>query len=139
MAYEGREVTRKVPARVIKVQGEKAIVEVLASECGGCPHKGKCGGELLSAKRRLEVENKGYSEGEIILVEEIVPSESQLILSYLLLFGLPLLLMITGAALSSKLWNEPFVGAVLGLGVSFLILRAIDFFLKRKGKLDKGK
>jgi len=133
----------RVPAKVIKSKGKRIVVEVIGGACEKCPNKGKCVGELLTPKRRLELDGEGYREGDIVFLEEVPLSEGQLTLLYTLLFGVPFVFMLLGAWIFQRLWNQPFIGFLAGLGVGSLVLKVIDSFyrggnVKVIGKLGEG-
>jgi sigma-E factor negative regulatory protein RseC len=113
-------------ARVLSTEAGQAWVEPLsASECGTC-HGGGCGSRHLAEvfqrgpRRYLADNSQQFQVGERVLVE--IP-EGDLLKSALWAYGLPLLMLILGAALGRALAGE--AGGLLGALTSLLLASVI--------------
>lgn len=114
---------------VFKVEKDLAWVEFAASsKCASC---GAC--RMAEGKMVLEVEDPvGVKVGDLVEVEI---SERTLILSYLVVYGIPILCFFGGSALGSLISEAAgIIMSVAFLAAGFLAVRGIDRYLgRRKG------
>ncbi len=105
---------------VAAVDGAYAIVHVDAGGCGRCHEEGGCGGHnlgtmLCRSPREYRVLNTGQSDlGDRVT---IVVSEGVVKSAALMVYGLPLFLLLAGAALGTWLLGDEMgiAGGALGL------------------------
>ncbi len=111
-----------VRAVVRALDGQDAIVEVAQGGCGRCHEEGGCGGQHLtqmfcSSPKTYRAENSlGAQVGETVTVAVAPGSVRQ---TANLAYGLPLLAIIFGAALGTRLGAD--AGGMLGAGVGLVI------------------
>ncbi len=124
-------------ARVIAVEQGRVWVEAAQqSACGACAARAGCGtsvlGKVLGVKPvRVEVDARRVANLQPGEQVRIALDESTLVQGTLWLYGLPLLLLLSGAAfgtfMAPRTGLHPdfaaVLGAVLGLGLALLFLR----------------
>jgi sigma-E factor negative regulatory protein RseC len=122
------------PVQVRRIQGDTAwVVSAAPSSCGACAGKG-CGSSIFARfwhadEAEYPVANPiGASAGDHVVIG--LP-DGVLLHATLASYGLPLLMLLIGAAAGSFFSGEP--GAVIG-GLSGLILAAI--WLKLSSKMN---
>ena len=122
----------EVEAVVVSVEGDVVVIETgpRASGCGRCNEPGGCGGSLLNLKtnaatRRYRVDNsiKARSGDRVLLCAP----EGAVLKAALITYGIPLLLMLAGAA--AGMWFDgsdaaALTGAVAGLAMAVASLRS---------------
>ena len=116
---------------VTALDGAYAIVHVDAGGCGRCHEDGGCGGHNLGAMlcrspREYRVLNPGQSGlGEQVT---IVVSEGAVKSAALMAYGLPLLLLLAGAAFGTWLFGDAMgiAGGAIGLFVGVAISRSLQ-------------
>ena len=130
----------KTTATVIEVNGKTATVEtVRTAACEGC-HKMADGGEcsvcsLMGSNRKLRAKadnSFGARPGDRVEVET---ATSRVLLYSALVFLLPVLVAALGWWIASLLTDSmPLMGlgALIGFGLSFVILRVISGVLQKK-------
>ncbi len=121
--------------KVVSVDGNIATVEVIQqSSCQACSAKSACGTQLTSklfnAKRHYLKMDASHLESapEIGDAVDIEINESALLISSMLVYCLPLILMVSAALLLSHLGLSEIwviVGSLIGFGVSLLLARLI--------------
>ena len=123
----------EVAGIVIAVDGDVAVVETdpRAAGCGRCHEPGGCGGGLLNMQdsgdtRRYRIINTiNVAAGDQVL---LCAPEGAVLKAALLTYGLPLLLIICGAALATWRFGgdaAAVVGGVAGLIAGLLLLRIV--------------
>lgn len=110
--------------RVVALEGEHALIEVVGGGCGRCHETGGCGGQQLtqmfcSTPRQYRVRNlPGAEVGDLVSVA--VPAG---VISHhaSLAYGLPLLGLILGAMLGNFLGGEAtaLAGGALGMALAW--------------------
>jgi sigma-E factor negative regulatory protein RseC len=131
----------KETGRVVAIEADSLWVETIRqSTCGSCSAQKACGhglmnkvasGKACHLRVPLSVEQRGqYALGDQV---ELAIPEHVLVKSALLVYLLPLLLMLLGAALPS-LWvsadSWAVLGAFAGLAAGFYLLRLYDVFTR---------
>jgi sigma-E factor negative regulatory protein RseC len=124
-------------AIVIRLEGRDALVEsTQGGGCGNCDSEGGCGSGKLSQlfcsePRRFRVRNEGNAQVGS-LVDVVVP-EGVLLNSALLMYILPLLMLLFGAMVGSKLTPDAAsvdaysaMGALAGLAAGFFLVKFIS-------------
>ena len=128
------------PARVLRRDGRRVELELQrASACGHCELSEGCGtgalGRLLGHRARtltIETERRCEPGDDVLLC---LP-ETALVATSLLLYGMPLLGLLAGAALTIALqFSEPLVvaGALLGLLAGFRVAAYCARRLEQRG------
>jgi sigma-E factor negative regulatory protein RseC len=124
-------------AIVIQRQGNEALVEAIqGGGCGHCDSEKGCGSGKLSQlfcsePRRFRVRNNANAQvGDMV---QVVLGDGLLLRSALLMYILPLLLLMIGAAAGTQLSSEERVGEVysaigglVGLISGFLIVKFVS-------------
>jgi sigma-E factor negative regulatory protein RseC len=124
-------------AIVIRLEGRDALVEsTQGGGCGNCDSEGGCGSGKLSQlfcsePRRFRVRNEGNAQVGS-LVDVVVP-EGVLLNSALLMYIVPLLMLLFGAMVGSKLTPDvagvdaySAMGALAGLAAGFFLVKFIS-------------
>lgn len=114
--------------RVVALDGEHALIEVVGGGCGRCHEAGGCGGQQLtqmfcSTPRQYRVRNlPGAAVGDLVSVA--VPA-GVLGQHASLAYGLPLLGLILGAVLGNALAGDAtaLAGGVLGMALAWWVVR----------------
>ncbi len=123
-------------ARIIKIDGEKALIQADPGlGCEQCKGKG-CGSSKLgqlfcSTPRQFEVENSIHAKlGDDVIV---AVEEGVVLRGIGLVYVLPLLLMLAGALIGSVWLNDTeqhdgyaVIGALLGLLIGFVLAKRIS-------------
>ncbi|NOU01087.1 MAG: SoxR reducing system RseC family protein [Gallionella sp.] len=123
-------------ARIIKIEGEKALIQAESGlGCEQCKGKG-CGSSKLgqlfcSTPRQFKVENTIHAKlGDDVIV---AVDEGVVLRGIGLVYVLPLLLMLVGALLGSVWANDAeqqdgyaVIGAILGLLAGFVLAKRIS-------------
>jgi sigma-E factor negative regulatory protein RseC len=121
-------------AVIVGIDGDQALLEIVRSKpCGLCGQTRGCGvslwGRLLGHRNNVfRAENRINARvGDNVVVGV---DEKALLAGSLAVYGVPLVLLLTGAALGGALLSSSFgadigslVGAVMGLALSMLWLR----------------
>ncbi|MFH1145120.1 MAG: SoxR reducing system RseC family protein [Candidatus Eisenbacteria bacterium] len=125
--------------RVIRVDGEQAIVELRRQDaCGHCDSADFCSSLSGRGALRVPVRNAlGAREGQTVEIAAArLPGLSTAFVVYLL----PTLLFLAGVLVGVKVFGWPAWGATLlgagMLGLSWLLARSVDRSYRRSGKLD---
>ncbi|GEM_PF-200119 len=120
--------------KVVKVNGNRAEVEVVPGKaCHHCGASGLCnwGGKkvkLVTARNEI-----GARTGDSVILETTEPGSSY---SALLVFGMPVVLMIAGIIIGTRIGGDLLAAVLAGVGlaIAFLILKFIDIRAGRSGR-----
>lgn len=125
----------KERGQISKIEGNGVWVKTIAqSTCNACQARHGCGQKLLnqigvptsSIWASLSAEDaQDLQEGEWV---ELGVEEGAVVLGSLLAYGLPVLLLVAGAALGQESAVQGLVGAAVGLAVGVMFSR---FILRR--------
>ncbi len=121
--------------KVLRTQNDRAEVEVAAKgECEHCTAHGLCNWTGTNLRKVLAVNKAGAGAGDVVELETVEGTGAK---SNLLVFGIPVVLMVTGVLiggllLRKDLWSGILagVGLVLGLG----IVKIFDIAVNRSGR-----
>jgi sigma-E factor negative regulatory protein RseC len=121
--------------KVIRTQNDRAEVEVAArGECENCSAHSLCNWTGTSLRKVLAVNKAGAGAGDVVELETVEGTGAK---SNLLVFGIPVVLMVTGVLiggllLRKDLWSGILAGVGLALGLG--IVKIIDIAVNRSGK-----
>lgn len=117
--------------KVVKVSKNSTTVEIVRSaECEGCK---AC---VFASKKRMKIpvsNTVGAKAGDTVIVS---PPPAKPITAYLVLFGLPLVMLVAGLLLAVALTDKEayyFVGIAVGLAVGLISVLTLDrlYYSKR--------
>ncbi len=118
-------------AEVVKVNGEKAIVKIIGGDCVSCPLKETC----LKKEVYLEVDNRDYKVGQLIELP-LMERDEDILLTSVLLFGLPLGSVLLSIALAQKLISSSgwaiSSGLIIGTLLATVTLKLLNHHFKGK-------
>jgi len=121
--------------KVISTKNDRAEVEVAAKgECEHCTAHGICNWTGTSLRKVLAVNKVGAAAGDMVELEMVEGDGAK---SNLLVFGIPVVLMVTGVLIGGLLLRSDFWSGILagvGLALGFGIVKVVDISVNRSGK-----
>ncbi len=120
--------------KVVSTKNDRAEVEVAArGECEHCTAHGICNWTGTSLRKVLAVNKAGAGAGDVVELEIVEGTGAK---SNLLVFGVPVVLMVTGVLiggvlLRKDLWSGILAGVGLALGLG--IVKIVDIAVNRSG------
>lgn len=132
-----QEMTKEDICTVVEIKGRKITVEVCPSSgCSSCSMNGVCGGGNKNKYFTLETDLP-VKVGDQLILQIHGGSE---VVSSLVLFLLPIIFMILGFILGRYILHfsegTSVLFSILGLGLSFFVVRIIDHYYGKKIFLD---
>ncbi|MCX6842971.1 MAG: SoxR reducing system RseC family protein [candidate division WOR-3 bacterium] len=121
--------------KVVSTKNDRAEVEVAArGECEHCTAHGLCNWTGTNLRKVLAVNKAGAGAGDVVELETVEGTGAK---SNLLVFGIPVVLMVTGVLiggllLRKDLWSGILAGVGLALGLG--IVKIVDIAVNRSGK-----
>jgi sigma-E factor negative regulatory protein RseC len=121
--------------KVVSTQNDRAEVEVAArGECEHCSAHSLCNWTGTNLRKVLAVNKAGAGAGDVVELETVEGTGAK---SNLLVFGIPVVLMVTGVLiggllLRKDLWSGILAGVGLALGLG--VVKIIDIAVNRSGK-----
>ncbi len=125
-------------ARVLEIHGNKAVIEADGGgDCSVCSARHVCL-SLGGTSRRITVENSlGVKPGDMV---EFVIAEKGIVLSSLIVYGIPIIGMMAGVIAGSVVLTplgldsdaSGALGGLAGITLSLLIIKLISVFIGRK-------
>ena len=121
--------------KVVSTKNDRAEVEVAArGECEHCTAHGICNWNGTSLRKVLAVNKAGAGTGDVVELETVEGTGAK---SNLLVFGIPVVLMVTGVLiggvlLRKDLWSGILAGVGLALGLG--IVKIVDIAVNRSGR-----
>ena len=121
--------------KVVNTRNDRAEVEVAArGECEHCSAHGLCNWTGTNLRKVLAVNKAGAGAGDVVELEIVEGTGAK---SNLLVFGIPVVLMVTGVLvggllLRKDLWSGILAGVGLALGLG--IVKIFDIAANRSGR-----
>jgi sigma-E factor negative regulatory protein RseC len=121
--------------KVVSTRNDRAEVEVAArGECEHCTAHGICNWTGTSLRKVLAVNKVGAGAGDVVELETVEGTGAK---SNLLVFGVPVVLMVTGVLIGGLLLREDLWSGILagvGLALGLGIVKMVDIAVNRSGK-----